>query len=105
MKYGTDIQHIIVNRVVIAIFVLLIGFYSLANTVIEPFGKPLEPVAEALYAGFWMFRTEFLMGGFLTALVLMWIWFFIYTYFLAVMITLSYRGINHIMDFRRDNIQ
>lgn len=100
MKHNTDIQHIVVNRVTIAVFVLLIGFYSLAKTVIEPFGKPLEPAAEVLYTGFWMFRTEFVMGGFLTSLILMWIWFFIYTYFLAVMISLSYRGINHVMGSR-----
>lgn len=92
MRYKTDIQRIIANRVVITIFILLIGFYSLANLVIEPFGKPLEPLAETLYAGFWMFRTEFLAGGFLTGLFLMWVWFAIYTYSLAVIISLGYRG-------------
>jgi hypothetical protein len=67
------IKRAVANRAVTAFFLLIVGFYAVANLVIEPFGKPLEPLAEALFVGFWAFRTEFLIGGFLTQLFLTWV--------------------------------
>lgn len=81
------------NREVAALFVALVGFYAVANVVLEPVGKPLEPLAEWLYAGFWVLRHHFVVGGFVTQLALVWSWFLVYSYLLAVLVGATYRRV------------
>lgn len=86
-------ERILLNREVAFALIALVGFYALANTVIEPFGKPLEPIAEALYVGFWTFRHHFVVGDFLTQLVVTWLWFLAYSYVLAVAVAAVYKQV------------
>lgn len=81
----------LVNREVATVFVALVGFYAVANVVVAPVGKPLEPMAEWLYAGFWALRDHFVVGGFLTQLALVWGWFLAYSYVLAALVATAYR--------------
>lgn len=79
----------LVNREVAATLVALVGFYAVAN-VVGPFGKPLEPLAEWLYAGYWALRHHFVVGGFVTQLAATWLWFLVYSYLLAVVLVVGY---------------
>lgn len=86
-----DVRKTLVNREVTVAFVVLVAFYAVANLVIAPVGKPLEPLAESVFAGYWTLRHYFRIGGFLTQIFLTWLWFFIYAYLLALLIGTVYR--------------
>lgn len=91
MVQFSSIRKGLVNREVVVAFVILVAFYAAANLVIEPFGKPLEPIAELLFTGYWILRTEFLVGGFMTQLFLTWLWFAVYAYLIAIFVGSAFR--------------
>jgi hypothetical protein len=84
-------QGILANREVVVAFVGLVAFYAVANLVIAPVGKPLEPLAESVFTGYWAFRRHFRIGGFLTQIFFTWLWFFLYSYLLALLVGTAYR--------------
>lgn len=87
MDQVSSVRKEVVNREVVVIFAILIGFFAITNLK----GIPLEPIADLIFSGYWMLRQELLVGGFLMQLFLTWLWFFTYAYLLAIIIASVYR--------------
>lgn len=78
------LQRVFVSREVVVGFALLTAFYSIARP---------ELAIDTLYIGYGMLRPSMPLSP--TGLAVVWGWWALYTYLLAVVIAGVYRGLRH----------
>lgn len=91
MRGRTNLTDRFLNRPVLVTFVVLLGFYLVANFVFETTTIPFEPAVESFFSGYWAVRQYVLVGGFALQLLLSWAWLFVYAYLVALTVGSGYR--------------